>query len=83
MHSFCRCVDFFSLCTELSLGVHNVIVVVTSCFSDLRSKTTFDVSQWISLYRMLKTLLAYILCYHDPIYLLAAEEMQVSHSGVL
>ena len=58
-----------------SFDVHNVLVMVTSSFSDLRSKTIFDVSQWISLCRMLKSLLAYILCYHDPIHLLAAEEM--------
>ena len=32
---------------------------------------------------MLKTPLAYILCYHDPIQLLVAEELQVSHSDVL
>ena len=32
---------------------------------------------------MLKTLLAYILCCHDSIHLLAAEEMQISHSDVL
>ena len=67
----------------MSLNVHNVLVTVISSFSDLRSKATFAVSQWISLYHMLKTPLAYILCYHDPIQLLVAEELQVSHSDVL